>query len=106
MEHTTCPTVLGICSPHTTTMTQTTSPGHSSLTTQTKIPGNHPRNTNGYFDECSPPQSESAMTVQQGQHTIRMTSESLLERGGIVPTGKLSHITHITERVGGSAMFP
>ena len=106
MEPITCLNALGVCSHHTMTMTQTASPEHSSVTTQTEIPGNHPWITNGYLNTHSPPQSESAMTEQRAQPTTRITLESLWERLGVVPTGKLSHITHIADMVGESAMFP
>ena len=97
---------LGVCSFHTTTMTQTTSPEHSSVSTQTEIPTNRPLITNGYLYAHSPGQSESAMTEERGHGTTRITLKSLLERLAVVPTGKLLHITHIADMVGESAMCP
>ena len=106
MEPINSPKPLGVCSLHTTTMTQTTSPEHSSVSTQTEIPTNCPLITNGYLYAHSPRQSESAMTEQRGHPTTRIRLESLLERLAVVPTGKLLHITHIADMVGESAMCP
>ena len=106
MEPITSPNALGVCSHHTMTMTQTASPEHSSVTTQTEIPGNRPWITNGYLNAHSPRQSESAMTEPMAHPTTRIRLELLWERLGVVLTGKLSHITHIADRVGESAMFP
>ena len=97
---------LGVCSLHTTTMTQTTSTKCSSVSTQTEIPTNRPLITNGYLYAPSPRQSESAMTEQRGHGTARISLKSLLEKLAVVPTGKLLHITHIADMVGESAMSP
>ena len=106
MEPINSPRPLGISSLHTTMMTQTHSPDHSSVDTQTEIPTYLPLNTSGYWYAHSPGQSESA-TTEYGEHpTIRTRLESLLERVAVVPTGKLLHITHIAEMMGERAMCP
>ena len=87
-------------------MTQTTSPEHLSVTTQTEIPPNRPWIANGYLYRNSPRQSESAMTEPTAHPTTRIRLELLWDRLGVVPTGKLSHITHIADVVGESAMCP
>ena len=72
MEPINSPRPLGISSLHTTMMTQTHSPEHSSVNTQMEIPTYLPLNTNGYWYAHSPGQSESAMT-EYGEHpTIRI----------------------------------
>ena len=106
MECLTSHSALGICSIRTTSTTQTTSPEHSSVNTQTEIPPNRPWIRNGYLYGNSPCQSASAMKEPTAHTTTSIRLESLWDRLGVVPTGKLSHITHIADVVGKSAKCP
>ena len=106
MERLTSHSALGICSIRTTSTTQTTSPEHSSVNTQTEIPPNRPWIGNGYLYGNSPRQSASAMKEPTAHGTTSIRLESLWDRLGVVPTGKLSHITHIADVVGESSKCP